>query len=343
MKLAVFAGIRPHYVKSSILRAFASAHSSIDIVIINAGQHYSPEMLVNSQSGTMVFDHELAIDRATGSVADQIRSKAEAFLSHQDGEVDCCVVMGDADCTVAAASAAVAVGVPVVNLEAGIRGPSEGPEADNALVVDRLSTMRLAASQAALTNLRRERLEPSYFVGDVYLDLVLGQLGRIYETDPLSGEYPYVLVSGHHLPTSEAFRSFLERLAALLAVAGFRTVVLGHPKFGELQVDGVEMVAPLNHIDLLGAVHHSAFVVTDSGGVQRECYYLAKRCLLIQDRAWWPELVAEGAHRVIGVAGDIGLDESVRWAVHSKEYLPNLSQFGSGRACERILEAVSSL
>lgn len=337
VSIALFAGIRPQFIKASVLREAAKGDGRVRLIVVNAGQHYSPELV--GGAGMKDFDVELPVRPELGDMQHQIRARAEELLFDLRSEVDWCVVMGDADCSLSVARAAQSVMVATANVEAGIRGPSGGPESSNALEIDRLSLLRLAASEQAMLHLQSEGLSPSTLTGDLYLDFVLAQEELIDQHDPVGSSIPYILVSGHHLASAEVYHDLIEVIASVARTIGVRTVAIAHPKFGTFGHLNAEVIAPLRHLDLLGAMNRAQFVVTDSGGMQREAYYMGKRCVLLQDRAWWPELVDGGAHATVGT-DRVDVADGVAWAATADPFVPDLVQFGGGRAAPRILDAL---
>ncbi|NLG95510.1 MAG: UDP-N-acetyl glucosamine 2-epimerase, partial [Acetomicrobium flavidum] len=82
----------------------------------------------------------------------------------------------------------------------------------------------------------------------------------------------------------------------------FRVVFPMHPRarkriqqFGfEDALEGVDVIQPLDYLKLMGLVMHSAFVITDSGGLQKETYFCGNRALVVMPDTGWRELVDIG-------------------------------------------------
>jgi len=54
------------------------------------------------------------------------------------------------------------------------------------------------------------------------------------------------------------------------------------------------VIQPLDYLKLMGLVMHSAFVITDSGGLQKEAYFCRKKALVVMPDTGWRELVEVG-------------------------------------------------
>jgi len=59
-------------------------------------------------------------------------------------------------------------------------------------------------------------------------------------------------------------------------------------------LEGVDVIQPLDYLKLMGLVMHSAFVITDSGGLQKEAYFCGKRSPVVMPDTDWRELVEVG-------------------------------------------------
>ncbi|HPQ11169.1 MAG TPA: UDP-N-acetylglucosamine 2-epimerase, partial [Bacillota bacterium] len=63
--------------------------------------------------------------------------------------------------------------------------------------------------------------------------------------------------------------------------------------------EGVDVIQPLDYLKLMGLVMHSAFVITDSGGLQKEAYFCGKRSPVVMPDTGWRELVDIGWNMLI--------------------------------------------
>ncbi len=95
---------------------------------------------------------------------------------------------------------------------------------------------------------------------------------------------------------------------------------------------------------MLAALKGCMFALTDSGGLQREAYYLRKRCLIRQNSPFWPCLTQAGIHRVVGKDPD-DLKQGLAWiedALVSDSH-PIIDDLGKGDAVARILQNIVKL
>jgi len=79
-------------------------------------------------------------------------------------------------------------------------------------------------------------------------------------------------------------------------------------------------------------------IATDSGGVQREAYFLKAPCLTLRDETEWTETVEAGWNRLVGA------DEQAILSAWRSFNPPDVQSpiFGDGTASEKILQIVSS-
>jgi UDP-N-acetylglucosamine 2-epimerase len=269
---------------------------------------------------------------------------------------------GDTNSTLAATLAAAKLHVPVAHIEAGLRSFNRRmPEEANRLVADHLSDLLFAPTPEAMRNLAREALaDRARQVGDVMLDAMRAfapvALERSCVHDRLGvkpGEY--LVATLHRAENTPAER--LAPLLAALAEAGTpaRPVIMPlHPRTANVVKDaglalpagpGLRAIEPLGYLDMVALVARARIVLTDSGGLQKEAFFLGRPCVTLREETEWRETVTGGGNIVAGTVaskiGDAVANWEARLARENLDFTAVISQaFGDGQASRRIVADV---
>jgi len=274
---------------------------------------------------------------------------------------DLVLVPGDTNSTLAGALAAVKLHVPVAHVEAGARSyDMRMPEEVNRRLTDHCSRMLFAATENCAKNLLKEGIieDQIHLSGDTMYDALLrhkaGALrSRILEELGLAvGEYAVLTV---HRPENvddpEALKVII---GAMIELKELPIVFPVHPRTMErLKAAGllrrvketahVRIVDPIGYHEMLRLVKDSKMVFTDSGGLQKEAFWLRTMCITLRERTEWVETVELGANMLVGNNKNMIVRKAREcFAMEDLETklkeLPN--PFGDGNASIEIIDAL---
>jgi UDP-GlcNAc3NAcA epimerase len=113
-------------------------------------------------------------------------------------------------------------------------------------------------------------------------------------------------------------------------------------------VANLMVISPLGYLDMLALLHGSRCVLTDSGGLQKEAFFLGRPCVTLRDETEWIETLADNANRVAGRDGArlMSVLEKLFETGSAPPQDPQPGRagpFGDGRAAERIVAEVTKL
>lgn len=352
VKIVSVVGARPQFVKLAPIAAAATA-SGADHVIVHTGQHYDPML-------SDVFFDDLGIpspDVHLGVGSGSHGVQTGAMLAALDAVLDehrpdWVLVYGDTNSTVAAALSAVKMHLPVAHLEAGLRSFNRRmPEEHNRVLTDHAADLLLAPTEVAAAHLASEGLaERTVVVGDVMTDVlyqvrdaVAGVPSPLVAELGVSPGQHYVATIHRAENTDEPER--LAAVAAALAALDRPVVLLAHPRVvAKAAAHGIPLTqgsliahAPLAYPGLVSAVQHSAGVVTDSGGLQKEAFLLRVPCTTVRTETEWVETVELGWNVLADTAGDVAA--AVRRPAPAAT---RATPYGDGRAAERVVAELSA-
>jgi UDP-N-acetylglucosamine 2-epimerase len=340
-------GARPQFIKAAaVSRAVRKRHHE---VIVHTGQHYDDGMsaLFFRELGLPEPDHHLGVGSGShGEQTGHMLIALERVIAEQ--KADLVMVYGDTNSTLAGALAAAKAGIPVAHVEAGCRSYDRTmPEEINRVAADHLSSRLFCPTARAVENLAREGITAGVDnVGDVMLDLLREQLpeaerrSKIVESLKLAPSR-YLVVTVHRAANTDQ----PDRLSAILgALESLEEPVVFpvHPRtrkavtsLGRVPGPSIRMIEPVGYHDMMILVRHARMVLTDSGGIQKEAFFLGTPCVTLRETTEWAETVEAGWNRLVGVDRDALIDTVRTWKPAG---VPPSGMFGDGHASQRIAE-----
>jgi UDP-N-acetylglucosamine 2-epimerase len=342
-------GARPHFIKAAqVTRALRN--EGVEEVLVHTGQHYDFEMSQRffDELALPAPKHHLGIGsgphgRQTGGM---LASLEPVMMSEQPSLV---VVYGDTNSTLAGALCAAKLQLPIAHVEAGLRSFNRRmPEEINRIVTDRLSRSLFCPSERAVDNLRQEGIVAGVaVVGDVLcgalhqaLSLCRSSRGLL---DELALEDRSYLLATLHRPENVDDAGRLTRLLHALSVLGERVILPLHPRTRDaLEESGlsfgpsVTTIAPVGYVDMVRLERSARLVLTDSGGVQREAYWLGVPCLTLRDETEWEETVESGWNLLVG-AEPAAIERAVATFAPAGERPPFYGDEGASGRIARLI------
>jgi UDP-GlcNAc3NAcA epimerase len=217
-------------------------------------------------------------------------------------------------------------------------------------VTDSLSSLLLCPSETAAANLRHEGIASGvHIVGDVMADVLAKFGGTANAAAVLAGfgvrEGQYFVATVHRAENTDdvsRLRSIIEALSDLPLPVVFPR----HPRVKAAMASAglrpganVTVADPLGYASMIALAKHSRAVLTDSGGLQKEAYWLGVPCVTLRDETEWVETVASGWNVLAGA--DRSRIRAAADRLDVPDSRPHL--YGDGAAASRIIEAISRL
>jgi UDP-GlcNAc3NAcA epimerase len=350
MKVISVVGARPEFIQAApVSRALRAKHQEI---LVHTGQHYDYLMsqAFFDELGIPAPDYNLGVGSGPhGRQTGEILTQMEQVLLKEQPEL--VIVRGDTNSTLAGSLAAGKLHIPTAHIEAGERSfDRRMPEEINRLVADCLADLHFCASKAAVQRLADEGIMDSvHWVGDVMLDALLQNrpVARL-KSDVLTrlGLEPgaYVLVTVHRAANTDDPER-LQRIVQALNSVSETIVFPAHPRTRQALAcinahfeDHVRLIDPVGYFDMMVLEEAARLIATDSGGVQREAYFLGIPCLTMRDETEWVETVQTGWNKLVGTDPERVIDAWFSSAPPSMH--PPI--FGDGTAGERIVHILEN-
>jgi len=346
MKILTIIGARPQFIKAGTVSREIGKNNGIEEIIVHTGQHYDVNM-------SDIFFDEMKIPKPNyflgiggkthGAMTGQMIEKIEEVALRE--KPDWIMVYGDTNSTLAGALVASKLHIKLAHVEAGLRSFNmQMPEEINRILTDRVSNILFCPTATAISNLEKEGFKnfdcEIVNSGDVMLDgaIFYKQLAKKPECDIKDD---YILCTVHRAENTDDIDRLTEIFQALNTIAKDRQIILPlHPRTKKvvtelnLDISNLLIIEPIGYLEMVWLIDNSSFVITDSGGLQKEAYFFNKYCITLRDETEWVELLDKDANILVGANKERIIEAAMESQPIKKE---KNGLFGNGNASKIIL------
>jgi len=348
MKIVSVIGARPQFVKAATISRVIKSHEDLHEVILHTGQHYDENM-------SKIFFEELSIPEPDYNlgVGSASHAKQTGMMLQGIEEVllkekpDWILLFGDTNSTIAGALAAIKLHIPIAHVEAGLRSFNRlMPEEINRIVTDRISDLLFAPTQTAVENLHNEGLKKvTHFTGDVMYDSVLyyqhiiNENPKKYRVEGIPEEY---LLATIHRAENTDHPEHMDNILDAFGKLTLPVLLPVHPRTRKI-ISGFSLPAnlimkePVSYLQMLALIRHARKVLTDSGGLQKEAYFLQTPCITLRTETEWLETLHDDWN-IVTATDPSRIVDAVNKPIPTA---PQTHAFGAGNAAEIIVGLVT--
>lgn len=345
MKVINIIGARPQIVKVGVVNKSLLEDPEFESIIIHTGQHYDENM-------SKIFFDELEIARPNYNlnVGSSSHGKQTAAMLSGIEEIlleekpDWILVYGDTNSTIAGSLAAAKLHIKAAHIEAGLRSFNrQMPEEINRIATDHISDLLFAPTNTAMSLLKKEGLEgKSVFSGDVMYDSIIhfekiaNQKANI---ESITNLRDYYLATIHRQENTDNINR-LQNIFTAFSSLDFPVIIPLHPRTQKYlpQIDfsdNVKIIDPVSYLEMILLLKNCRKILTDSGGLQKEAYFLKKQCITLRNETEWTETLENNWNFIVGANTNLIIEKTKDSKIEVQH-----DYFGNGKSVEIILKTL---
>lgn len=344
IKFITIVGARPQFIKASVISRLILKDKQFEEIIIHTGQHFDENM-------SQVFFDQLNIPNpkynlninstSHGKMTGEMIIHIEKILLNEKPRF--VLVYGDTNSTLAGAIAASKLNTPIVHIEAGLRSFNKNmPEEINRILTDHTSSVLITPNKEASTNLSNEGINLNVFqAGDIMVDSFF----HFFEQNPKSSiKKHFDALITIHRPINLT-KTFFTTFFKTLEKTNFKYLFPIHPRTSNFLKsekipipNNIKLSKPIDYKTLINNLKKIRFVITDSGGLQKEAYLSKKPTLIMRDETEWNEIVKTKWGHLTNIKN---LKQNLKLLSKTpKNHLPIFGERGVGIRIVQILKEV---
>lgn len=367
-RILIIFGTRPEAIKLAPVIDACRKVREFETIVCSTGQHR--EMLQQVLDiFTIRVDMDLSLMKGNQDLFD---ITSGALLQLRDYftlvKPDVVIVQGDTTTAFASALAAFYLKIKVAHVEAGLRSYnifSPYPEEVNRRCISTLADFHFVPTNLALKNLQKEHFPAAaaHVTGNTVVDALLRvkralkgsqtvhSLSALFSgaSIPAPKKNEFILLTLHRREKFGAeFSSVLDTLVEIAreypALSFVYPVHLNPNVKGPVQeklsaVSNFVLLPPLDYLSFVFLMKQCRFIISDSGGIQEECYTFRKPILVLRDVTERMEAVKAGYAFLLGSDkrkikdAFKKVDKKIR---RKHDFFPSTNPYGDGKSAKRI-------
>ena len=380
IKIVTVVGARPQFIKSAaISREIRNNFSNyIEEIIVHTGQHYDNNMSNVFFNELNIPKEKYNLHIGSLNHANQTAEIMTSFDEVMDIEKpDAILLYGDTNSTLSACLVGIKRHIPIIHVEAGVRSYNKKfPEEVNRLICDHVSSILFVPSDDGIMCLEKE----GFFVNNAINDGLLMNKPLVFKCgdvmydnvlffQSISDNYFEKIVKKYSLPENDYFLITAHRPSNVDNIKDFRNIlsfchygikklnkkiifplhprtrklIESNPELKEMvEIEGLFILPPVSFLEMIGLQKNAELVITDSGGVQKEAYFMNKPCLIMLEETPWVELVKSKNAKIVGNNYNLLCSGAEHYLNNKPKKFDNI--YGDGKSsnfiCKKIIENI---
>jgi UDP-GlcNAc3NAcA epimerase len=349
IKICTIVGARPQFIKAAVVSNAIDKTKELSEFIIHTGQHFDKNM---SDSFFEELDikkpkYNLSIhSKSHGEMTGLMVIEIEKILINERPRL--VILYGDTDSTLAGAIAASKLGIEIAHVEAGLRSyNNDMPEEINRILTDRVSNLLFTPTKNATNILISEGTKKNkiFQVGDVMFDSCKkaskSNINNSFSNDE------FILFTMHRKENTDSVDKFKKAVNSIILLSNqYKIVWPVHPRIKMKlkkikkinKAKNIFLIDPVGYKEMIGLTKDSKMVITDSGGLQKEAFFMKKQCVTIREETEWVELLNLKWNHLVPFDDPNTFVKIVKKLINKKG-LPG-SPYGAGNSGSKIVKVL---
>tara|TARA_B100000787_G_scaffold165708_1_gene149952 strand:- start:4409 stop:5482 length:1074 start_codon:yes stop_codon:yes gene_type:complete len=352
MKIFSIVGTRPNFIKAFPL--MLELQKKCNHKIIHTGQHYDNKL-------SNIFFDELKIRKPNYLV--KIKNKLQTInqipemILHINDIIlrdrpSAIIIYGDTSSSLAGALVANRSNIPIVHIESGLRSYDKSmPEETNRIIIDNLSKILVCPTKTAVKNLHKENITKNIFLhGDTNLDAINKISSNLKKYNFLLEKFDlkkkkYIFLTIHRDFNSDN-KKFLIRLFNSIKNIDHLFFFPIHPRTAKnlkkfkLEIPrNVLLSAPLGFFECIFLQKNSKIIVTDSGGLQKEAFFLKIPCVTLRPSTEWIETL-KYKNNILAHKSSRTIENAIKYQLKTNFKNKKDNFFGKGAISKKIATTI---